>query len=197
MDKEIDALKRKRESLSLKIREYVLKNKNAYEFVVEYNEMTDKLAKMGRKVTIQADHLKLENWTPDGYKLATEPMKPASTSKKTPELVKLPEPKKLETKPKQDSYLLCLAWTSVDGEPEPVQLQKVRDYFNELCLPILDSETRKVTDTLTEHVLKYEFKGSEDAFRLLKICTQFVLDTFAQTDFDKFNIAIFGKKKGF
>ena len=85
----------------------------------------------------------------------------------------------------------------MDGAPEPIQLQKVKDYFYELCLPVLDSEDRKVTDTLTEHILKYEFKGTEESFRLLKICTQFVLDAFAQTDFDKFNIAIYGKKKIF
>ena len=61
---------------------------------------------------------------------------------------------------------------------------------------ILD-ESHKVNEMYTEHILKYEFKGSEEAFRLLKICTQFVLDSFAETDFDKFNIAIYGKKKNF
>jgi hypothetical protein len=27
------------------------------------------------------------------------------------------------------------------------------------------------------------------------MCTQFVLDAFAKTDFEKFNIAIYGKRK--
>lgn len=197
MDSEIDVLKRKRGFLSLKIRKYVLKNKNAYQFVVEYNEMTNKLINMGRKVAIQTEHLKLENWTPEGYKLAEKPMTPIKSTKKISEVCKASEQKKTELKFKQDSYILCLAWTEVDGAPEPVQLQKVKDYFCELCLPILDTEIRKVTNNLTEHVLKYEFKGTEDAFRLLKVCTQFVLDSFAQTDFDRFNIAVFGKKKGF
>ena len=46
----------------------------------------------------------------------------------------------------------------------------------------------------------YDFglmKGSEESFRLLKICTQFVLDTFAESDFDKFNIAVYGKRKNY
>jgi hypothetical protein len=46
-----------------------------------------------------------------------------------------------------------------------------------------------------EHVKRYEFNGTEDSFRMLKMCTQFVLDAFAKTDFEKFNIAIYGKRK--
>ena len=56
---------------------------------------------------------------------------------------------------------------------------------------------RKVDDEKTEYVLKYEFEGSDESFRMLKICTQFVLDTFAQSDFDRFNIAVYGKKKNY
>ena len=202
MGKEIEDLKKYRSSLSLRIRKRVVQNKNAYDLVVEYTEITNKLLALGCKVSVETDHLKIENWSKDGYKLTSTPMKPASKSvQKTPKKPTKSTPVKKEKSanitPKQDSFILCLAWTEVDGSPEPVQLQKVKDYFYELCLPILDTEKRKVTDTLTEHVLKYEFKGTEDAFRLLKVCTQFVLDAFAQTDFDRFNIAIFGKKKVF
>jgi hypothetical protein len=202
MDKTIEDLKKYRSSLSLRIRKRVVQNKNAYDLVVEYTDITNKLLALGCKVSVETDHLKIENWTEDGYKLTPTRMKltPKEVQKSQKKRTKSTPTKKEKTNtitPKQDSFILCLAWTEVDGAPEPVQLQKVKDYFYELCLPILDTETRKVTDTLTEHVLKYEFKGTEDAFRLLKVCTQFVLDAFAQTDFDRFNIAIFGKKKAF
>lgn len=202
MDKTIEDLKKYRSSLSLRIRKRVVQNKNAYDLVVEYTDITNKLLALGCKVSVETDHLKIENWTEDGYKLTPTRMKPTpkEVQKSQKKRTKSTPAKKEKTDtitPKQDSFILCLAWTEVDGAPEPVQLQKVKDYFYELCLPILDTETRKVTDTLTEHVLKYEFKGTEDAFRLLKVCTQFVLDAFAQTDFDRFNIAIFGKKKAF
>ena len=195
MSNEITDLKKYRSSLSLRIRKRVVQNKNAYDLVVEYTNVTNRLRELGCKVSVETEHLKIENWTKNGYK-NTQPQTPVknATKKATPKH----EHKTAENiTPKQDSFILCLAWTEVNGSPEPVQLQKVKDYFYELCLPILDTETRKVNDTLTEHILKYEFNGTEDAFRLLKICTQFVLDAFAQTDFDKFNIAIFGKKKVF
>lgn len=192
MSDEIKTLKRKRDSLSIRIRECVNKNRNAYKYVVEHNRLTNLLKEMGCNVSIQTEHLKIENWTPDGYKYGiTKPSKAKSKKDEQP-IKETPKPKI-----KQDSFILCLAWTEVTGSPEPIQLKKVKDYFEELCLPVLDNETRKINETYTEHILKYEFKGSEEAFRLLKICTQFVLDSFAETDFDKFNIAIYGKKKNF
>ena len=74
--------------------------------------------------------------------------------------------------------------------------KKVKDYFKELGLPVIDESVGEIEDRV-EHVLRYEFKGSEESFRMLKMCTQFVLDTFAKTDFEKFNIAIYGKRKKF
>lgn len=192
---EIDILKRKRRSLSLKIKDYVLKNKNAYDLVVKYNEMTNELINFGRKVTIQKDYLKLENWTPDGYRLTIQPRSKSSKPaiKKGMES-KNNRKKPINVNPGQNSFILYLAWTEMGGSSEPIQLQKVRDYFEEICLPMISTETHEINNTI-EHILKYEFNGTEDAFRLLKLCTQFVLDAFAQTDFDRFNIAIFGKKK--
>lgn len=198
MGKEIDDLKKLRSSLSLRIRKRVNQNKNAYDLVEEYTKITNELLSRGCKVSVETEHLKIENWTKDGYKFASQPLnKPSKPATKKEAKPKKPTNKTEKISPKQNSFILCLAWTEMDGAPEPIQLQKVKDYFFELCLPILDTETRKVNDTLTEHVLKYEFNGTEDAFRLLKLCTQFVLDAFAQTDFDRFNIAIFGKKKAY
>lgn len=202
MREEIKDIKKRRERLSIKIREYVYKNKNAYELVVEYNNLTTQLVQMGCKVSIQTEHLKLDNWTPSGYKFAPTPMQPIKTRSKLLEntnkvITNIQKPTQGPTresiKPKQDSFTLCLAWTEVDGEIEPTQLQKVKDYFNDLGMQVCDQETHK-NGNCTERILKYEFTGSEDSFRMLKLCVQFVIDSLAQTDFDRFNIAVYGKK---
>ena len=46
-----------------------------------------------------------------------------------------------------------------------------------------------------EHKIKYEFEGDERSFKILKYSAQFLLDTISNTDYEKFNIAIFGKKQ--
>lgn len=179
---DIELLHRKRDMLKIKIRNYIGKNKDAYKLVQEYTDLTTQLQSLGKNVKIVAECLTLQNWEPGGkyYHLRSQQVK-KTTSKKESSVVN-----------DKEVYTLCLAWTSKDdGEPE--QVKKVKDYFNELGLPMIDKNENILNNT-RETILKYEFSGSEDSFRLLKSCTQFVLDTFAQSDFDKFNIAVWGKK---
>lgn len=183
----VNELKRKRSSLQTKIKEWVDRGKNAKDLVNEYHVLLDELRKNGIKAEIRADYLHKSYWENESTKIT--PIK----SNKIDQRIKEEEPR---IKPTQDSFILCLAWTDIICKSTPAQIKKVMDYFNELCLPLIDEEINHI-DNRTEHILKYEFKGSEESFRLLKLCTQFVLDAFAQTDFEKFNIAIFGKKKNF
>lgn len=183
----VNELKRKRINLQMRIKEWVDKGKNAKDLVNEYHILLDELRKNGIKAEIKADYLHKSYWENEPTKIT--PIK----SNKIDQRIKAEEPR---IKPTQDSFILCLAWTDVICKSTPAQIKKVMDYFNELCLPLIDEEVNHI-DNRTEHILKYEFKGSEESFRLLKLCTQFVLDAFAQTDFEKFNIAIFGKKKNF
>ena len=46
----------------------------------------------------------------------------------------------------------------------------------------------------SENIIKYEFDGDDGAFKILKHSAQFLLDTISNTDYEKFNIAIYGKK---
>ena len=182
----VNELKRKRINLQMRIKEWVDKGKNAKDLVNEYHILLDELRKNGIKAEIKADYLHKSYWE-------NEPQTIPTKSNKIDQHIKEEEQ---QIKPIQDSFILCLAWTDIIYETTPAQIKKVIDYFNELCLPLIDEEVNHI-DNRTEHILKYEFKGSEESFRLLKLCTQFVLDAFAQTDFEKFNIAIFGKKKNF
>jgi hypothetical protein len=40
-----------------------------------------------------------------------------------------------------------------------------------------------------------EFDGDDGSFKILKYSAQFLLDIISHTDYEKFNIAIYGKKK--
>lgn len=182
----VNELKRKRSSLQTKIKEWVDRGKNAKDLVNEYHILLDELRKNGIKAEVRADYLHKSYWENESKNIPTKPHKIDQHTKE----------EKQKVKPTQDSFILCLAWTDIICKSTPAQIKKVMDYFNELCLPLIDEEVNHI-DNRTEHILRYEFKGSEESFRLLKLCTQFVLDAFAQTDFEKFNIAIFGKKKNF
>lgn len=194
MDREeIAKIKKRRDSLKIKIREKMNRKKPAYDLVKEFTDLTNILISQGHKLSINAECLKLENWTESGYKDWSEKdMIPVAVDKAYPN--KLPIKIKQKTKPVED-YSICLAWTEKSGSDKPVQVKKVEEFFEELCLKKLDYQVNKIDTTRSEYILKYEYPGTEDAFRLLKMCTQFVLDSFAVSDYDRFNIAIYGKKK--
>lgn len=185
---DIASLKKRRESLKLKIWERSKKGKNAKDLVIEYHNLLDKLKEYGVKPMDRADYLQLSYW--DSFEAKSSNPQPTETNN----IIKTPTENKIQ--PKQDSFILCIAWSTDLQNNTPVQVSKVLTYFNELGLTNIDEEVGEIENRI-EHIIKYEFKGTEEAFRMLKTCTQFVLDSFAQTDFDKFNIAIYGKKKKF
>lgn len=174
--KTINDLQKKRTNLLFRIKYRIKAGKNAKDLVVEYHKIKDQLIALGVNVEIRADYLKMEYWGE----------KPTEISKSEPI-------KEIATPNQQHIYTLNLAWVDTTNSTPP-QVQKVKDYFNDLCLKC-NGEDITITPNGVEHILKYEFEGVEESFRLLKICTQFVLDSFAQSDFDKFNIAVFGKKR--
>lgn len=182
---DIVTLKRKRANLHLRIKKWANKGKNAKELVIEYHQILNQLKELGVKVENRTNYLQLEYWDnfTSGHKTEKKRTSITPRSKEDPVSSK-------------HSYTLCLAWVEQSDET-PIQVQKVKDYFEELCLKNIGADTRKVDNSKTEYVLKYEFEGSDESFRMLKICTQFVLDTFAQSDFDRFNIAVYGKKKNY
>ena len=185
-EQEIKKLQTKRFNLRKKIRTYIERDKNAYDLVVEFHSVVDQLKKLGVRASIEKDYLQLEYWNKDKPKQISSKKASKSKSKNTKTINTL----------NKNSYILCLAWIEQSNKT-PIQVQKVKDYFEELGLECIGSDDRKVDENRDEYLLKYEFEGTEDSFRMLKTCTQFVLDTFAQSDFDRFNIAVYGKKKNF
>lgn len=181
---DVEELKKKRTYLYMKIRKYYNAGKNAKDLVYEYHNILDELKRCGVKVEVKTNYLTKEYWQDH----------PSSATLQNKVQKSKPKPESESIKPTQDSFLLCLAWVSGDNNEKPEQVKKVQDYFDKLGLPIIDESVGEI-ETRMEHVMRYEFKGSEESFKMLKKCTQFVLDTFAKSDFEKFNIAIYGKKK--
>jgi hypothetical protein len=193
-EQEIKKLKTRRFNLREKIRACVKKGKNAYDYVIELHEVLAKLRGFGINVSVEKDYLQIEYWN----NFENSSQKPIQKPKHSKPIKSQNNENKIkENKRNQDSFSLCLAWTSIDGCPTPIQVQKVKEYFEELCMELEDESSKVCGPGCTEHILKYKFEGSEESFRLLKICTQFVLDTFAESDFDKFNIAVYGKRKNY
>lgn len=190
-EQEIKKLKTKRFNLREKIRKYVKEGKNAYEFVIEFHEVIRKLQELGFNASIEKDYLHLEYW--DKFSQKSNQIKNESKHQSIP----LKSVKQEKINKKSDSFAICLAWTSIEGFVVPIQVQKVKEYFNELGLELESDNSKSCGPQCTEHILKYVFEGPEDSFRLLKTCTQFVLDSFAESDFDRFNIAVYGKRKNY
>lgn len=185
---DINKLKKQRLRLRDKIKAYDAKGKDAVQLVYEYHDLIEELKKHGVNHEIKAAYLQKSYWD-NKFKNSNQQDIKVQPAK--------PQENPIPIKPIQDSFILCLAWSEMKSEEiAPTQIKKVMDYFNELCLPILDESVNHI-DSRVEHVIRYEFKGSEESFRLLKLCTQFVLDSFAQSEFEKFNIAIYGKKKNY
>jgi flagellar hook-associated protein FlgK len=174
---DINELKKKRERIKFKIMRWKKSGKNAKKLVDEYHDILSELNKLGVKAEIRTDYLTKEYWE----NWSNIPSKNCSTQ--------------TYDTPTHDSFVLCLAWVD-DSSNIPEQVIKVKKYFEELSLPILNEENNNINNRI-EHILKYKFTGSEESFRLLKTCAQFVLDSFAKTDFERFNIAIYGNRKKF
>ena len=183
----IDKLQRTRLNLRTKIKDWYNKGKDTKDLVLKYHEILRELKDYGINIEAKADYLQIDNL--DNSSPKSTPKSSLKTSPKS-------TPKSSLKSTQNFSYILCLAWSEEPKSTKPDQIIKVQKYFDELGLQVLDEEIGKINNR-TEHVLKYEFKGSEESFRLLKLCTQFVLDSFAKSEFEKFNVAIFGKKKNY
>ena len=72
--------------------------------------------------------------------------------------------------------------------------KKFFPFFYDLDLKNIDTEQFD-KGNVTEYVSKYEWVGDDESFKILKYSSQFILDTVSKSDYEKFNIAIYGKKK--
>lgn len=102
-----------------------------------------------------------------------------------------PKPKNI---PSLNKHTISLAWTESPSQDISNTIDKIKEYFDDLGIEAVEQDDYD-SGAGIEHKIKYEFEGDERSFKILKYSAQFLLDTISNTDYEKFNIAIFGKKQ--
>lgn len=198
---EIDALKKLRDKYKFRIQ--ATKDKPAHrnrniKRVIDLYDITEKLKSEGRKVNIEADYYTYEYWgiTEDVVNdVKKHPEKYISSSNvKKPINKQITQPKISIAPPKKSKYIISLAWTEDNTHNLKNTIDVIKEYFDDLDLKNVGTEQFD-KGNVTEYVSKYEWVGDDESFKILKYSSQFILDTVSKSDYEKFNIAIYGKKK--
>lgn len=206
---EIDTLKKLRDKYKFRIQatkdKPTHRNRNIKR-VIDLYDITEKLKSEGRKVNIEADYYTYEYWgiTEDVVNdVKKHPEKYTSDNKR---IINKPIPqpkttipssivKNIQQPPKKNKYIISLAWTEDNIHDIKSTIDTIKEYFNDLNLKYIDSECFD-KGNVVEYVSKYEWEGDDESFKILKYSAQFILDTISKNDYEKFNIAVYGKKKG-
>lgn len=166
--------------------------------VIELYDLTKKLRSVGKRVSDDADWLKYEYWgiTEDVVNdVKKHPEKYISSSNvKKPVNKQIIQPKISIAPPKKNKYIISLAWTEDNTHNLKNTIDVIKEYFDDLDLKNVGTEQFD-KGNVTEYVSKYEWVGDDESFKILKYSSQFILDTVSKSDYEKFNIAIYGKKK--
>ena len=118
----------------------------------------------------------------------------SSSNIKKPVTKQITQPKISTVPPKKSKYIISLAWTEDNTHNLKNTIDVIKEYFDDLDLKNIDTEQFD-KGNVTEYVSKYEWVGDDESFKILKYSSQFILDTVSKSDYEKFNIAIYGKKK--
>ena len=166
--------------------------------VIELYDLTKKLRSVGKRVSDDADWLKYEYWgiTEDVVNdVKKHPEKYiSSSSSKKPVNKQITQPKISIVSPKKSKYIISLAWTEDNTHNLKNTIDVIKEYFDDLDLKNVGTEQFDKGNVI-EYVSKYEWVGDDESFKILKYSSQFILDTVSKSDYEKFNIAIYGKKK--
>lgn len=180
---EIKNIKKIRYKLREKITKCIdndIKTNEVKEMVLEYHNLTKQLADAGCNVSIKLDYLKLDYWNNISNIIPIH-----QTQHINPNIINdITESQK---------YTISLAWTETPDQSISDTINKIKEYFNDMDIKEIEHDTYKNGNNI-ENIIKYEFDGDDGAFKILKHSAQFLLDTISNTDYEKFNIAIYGKK---
>ena len=146
---EIKKLKRKRDSLRTKIGEWRDRGKNAYDFSVEYQKLTECLRKLGCKVEARAEWLQPEFWDKNHNKPKKKIQKKSQSQ---------PKPTKTEQTQEKNIYILSLAWIegpNINNDNDfTYTLEKVSKYLQTLGLKKVEEDFNEISDKI-ERIIKY------------------------------------------
>ena len=75
-------------------------------------------------------------------------------------------------------------------------INKVTEYLDTLGLKKVEEDFNEISNTI-EKIVKYEFEGNDQSFQIVKLGTTYLLDMIAKNEYEKINIAIYGKKRNY
>lgn len=211
---EIDTLKKLRDKCKFRIQatkdKPTHRNRNIKR-VIDLYDITEKLKSEGRKVNIEADYYTYEYWGITEDVINDVKKHPEKYTSDTKRIINKPIPNKsipqpkttisssivknIQHPPKKSKYVISLAWTEDNIHDIKSTIDIIKEYFNDLSLKYIDTECFD-KGNVVEYVSKYEWEGDDESFKILKYSAQFILDTISKNDYEKFNIAVYGKKKG-
>ena len=184
MDK-IQELKRKHYNVKEVLKERVKAGKDVKDKVEEYLDICSQLRAEGVEVNDSSPRV-LEAIRQCGKNVSY--VGPAPKTYIPPVII---EPTPI---PEESTYKITLAWTERPGREPSNTLKIIDEYLKENGAKETD-KTEADFDEYKEIMRSYEWVGGDGEFTILRRSANYILDVFAQNQYEKFNISIFGNKK--
>lgn len=96
--------------------------------------------------------------------------------------------------PEMSLYRITLAWTERPGREPDNTIQIIENYLKENGARYVEGSHADF-DEYKENMRSYEWEGDDKEFTILRRSANYILDVFAENQYEKFNISIFGNKK--
>jgi hypothetical protein len=186
MDK-IQELRKRHSNLKMLIKNHMKRGTDCKKYVEEYLKIVNKL-RVGYGVYVN-----------DSSPLLTEAVslyggKVLKSSPVIPESIPAASIPATTLETKKQVYKITLAWTERPEKKPDNTIQIIENYICENGATILDASSTDFGD-YKENMRTYEWKGGDKEFAILRRSANYILDVFAETQYEKFNISIFGNKR--
>lgn len=185
---EIKKLKNRRFTLRDKIKAMLNQNQNATELVKQYINLCETMKSNGIYVKTNSEYLTLQYWENWSIKNKTSNIEEKSNTYNIPNN----EPKKIENK---NYYIINIAWQECPCEQYFVDsiLLRFKQLLANLNIREIEHEQYDYNQN-KEHILKFEAYCEENAYKMLIMTLQSILDVFVPK-IENINIGIYGKLK--
>jgi len=187
MDK-IQELKRKHYNVKEIIKERVKTGREVKDKVQEYLEICEQLREAGVKVNDSSPRL-FEALKQCGKVMSSMDI-PSKVHDQSIVIKSNPQLPVIE----ESIYKITLAWTERPGHELNNTIKIIEDYLTENGAKEIDSSAADFNE-YKEIMRTYEWVGGDKEFTILRKSANYILDIFATSQYEKFNISIFGNKK--
>lgn len=188
MDK-IQELKRKHYNVKEVLKERVKAGKDVKDKVEEYLDICEQLRKAGVEVNDSSPRV-LEALEQCGKGVAKIGIPAKQVVTNIAPLAPISQVPVVE----DSVYKITLAWTERPGKEPDNTVQIIENYLKENGAKEIDN-TSADFDEYKEIMRSYEWVGGDKEFTILRKSANYILDVFAENQYEKFNISIFGNKK--